>query len=111
MENSTVLIAGYMPYSFILPYLPPSASSVRIVSDLSSLAVGANAMQQKIQDTIDYYKDKKGRFYLLVVDEDKKIAYSSVEKLNFGVDNCRELDVIVRRSSPDKYRMCELKYL
>jgi hypothetical protein len=108
MGNSTVLIAGYQPYSFLIPYLPSSSEVIRITSDLSSPAKGTEKMQSLIKDRIETSKLEGKQLYIIVVDEDRVHANRAANELDLQIYNCKELPVIVRHISPNKYRVCDL---
>ncbi|CAN5403025.1 hypothetical protein BH10PAT3_BH10PAT3_4070 [soil metagenome] len=108
LEDSTVLIAGFAPLGFLVPYFPESSHTIRIESDLSSPSMGTPVMQQYIRAQVNARLRKGSPFYALRADEEATIAEESYNAYNFKTVGCREIPAIVRAQSISKFRLCKL---
>lgn len=108
LENSTVLIAGYQPYAFLVPYFPDTTQVLRVQSDLTSPEMGTSHMQGLITKRIESAKQKRTEFFVLQADEEQEVTRKTVKHFGFIETNCKELPVTIRNHTPQKYRLCEL---
>lgn len=107
-ENSTVLLAGYAPLGFIVPYLPSSSQAIRIESDLSSPAIGTPTMQAYIKSLVKQRQQAGSNFYAIRADEEQAQTETAFNSYGFKTQNCKELPIYTRQDLPSKIRLCKL---
>lgn len=111
LGDSTVLMGGYAPLSFLVPYFPDSTQTIRVQSDLSSPAMGTPKMQAAIRDAIEKRRNEGSKFFAMRTDEDAVRAESAFNDFGFRTARCREIPTHMRAGLPQKYRLCELTEL
>lgn len=108
LEDSTVLIAGYQPYAFLVPYFPDTTEVLRVQSDLTSPETGTPLMQSLLVERIESAKQKHKTFFVLQADEEETMTRKTINHFGFVEGNCKEIPVTIRNHTPQKYRLCEL---
>ncbi|HTE57625.1 MAG TPA: hypothetical protein VK694_02690 [Verrucomicrobiae bacterium] len=111
LENAAVLIPGFAPFGFTVPYFPESSQAIRIESDLSSPAMGTPAMQNKLRQAVEQKKRQNAPFYALKADEEAVATENTLNHFGFKTRSCQELPVYTRETIPLKFRLCELERL
>jgi len=108
LQDSTILIAGYAPLGFLVPYFPESSRTIRLESDLSSPTKGTVAMQERIRSAVNQRLQERTKFFGLRADEEQTQAEATFNHFGFKTGDCTELPVYARQNSPSKFRLCSL---
>jgi len=90
--NSTVLIAGYNPFSFIVPSLPPSARVVRVQSNMANPTTNQPPSSiALIRRTINEDKYNNNKFYALESKDEQATQASALKVYGFVNNQCSNI--------------------
>jgi hypothetical protein len=108
MNDATVLLTGYAPVGFTVPYYPESTQVIRIGSDLSSPETGTDKMQALLHQKVQSARNQHKNFFAVIADEDKKLSGSQLAAYGFKTDSCKVIPMYLRAGIPSKIRICSL---
>jgi hypothetical protein len=109
LNNSTVLMGGYQPFAFLIPYFPESSATIRIGSDLSSPESGTATMQNLLRNKVQQRQQQHTPFYAIVADEEVSHSEQQFAAYGFQLGSCKELPLYFRENYDVKYRLCTLE--
>ncbi|MDB5184909.1 MAG: hypothetical protein JWN38_717 [Candidatus Saccharibacteria bacterium] len=108
LKGATILVGGYAPIGFMVPYFPTSSQTIRVESDLTSPATGTVAMQNLLHKAIEKRQQQKTPFYAIYADEEAAHLDQTFRIFGYTRGSCTVVPAYVRQNNPSKIRLCHL---
>lgn len=113
-KNSTVLLAGGQPLSFMIHYFPEDTTFIRISSDLSSAADGNTIPQQMLRQRVADKQKQASNFYTIQTQPNHEVESQALAIYGYRLGECKAIDTYVSKYlvyDSDFFKLCRLNKL
>ncbi|MCL2505540.1 MAG: hypothetical protein FWE93_04765 [Alphaproteobacteria bacterium] len=108
--NTVVLMAGWEPYSHVIPLFPKETAFVRIQSNFS-LPDKPHGINEILHDRIQNHKNLNGRFYSLIPEHQLDVMEEALSNFNLALDRSSCSNVIDKLFNNSVLVLCGLKIM
>lgn len=104
-KNTVVLLAGYEPLSYVIPFFPPTVQFLRIHSWFTAPSPTPNRSDERMQHIVAHHR---GPLFILFRDAEEELTKDVLTAYNVTLvrDKCRPMENGIDRNIPETLYFC-----